>query len=408
MPSLQAFSVQMLLALAALVAVAVAVWSVLRSRARTRAILREGRLERAAAAESRALNGRYPVEENDPDLLERRGVARLTADLMMSDEWTQLGDQIAEWERTLESTPGGLRFHDVGVKTALSGLKGLIDEMPRTALADLKAAEDELGHFLDTHRRSADCHVLALLAARAHLMIGEACRAEAWPEELHRDLWRRMAKHFVQAGEILSDFDPLAYMSPLLAEAHYLQALGSPGGAHRLQQLFEDWIDLDPSNPLIYERHADFLADDMLVDDASIMAEADKALARTEGSLGFGGYALFFLPLLSRRDGARSMMDDDLFASAVFDLASMSASQAEVNQAANVLAVEMNSGEGSLAMRDMFCMIVQSQLEVIYPRLWSLPLAEVQALVSGSADIVTDEDDYGTVPLRDAVMSRAA
>ena len=101
-------------------------------------------------------------------------------------------------------------------------------------------------------------------------------------------------------------------------------------------------------------------------------------------------------------------MDEELFASAVLDLASMSASQAEVNQAANVLAVEMGKGEGSLAMRDMFCMIAQSRLEVIYPRLWSLQLAEVQTLLSGSTDFVAGDDEYETVPLREAAMSRAA
>lgn len=338
-----------------------------------------------------------PVEREDPDLIERVAVSRHIADLMLADEWTQLGDDIADWETRLAMAPGGARYHDVASDTALSGLRSLIDALPNTDLSDLDEAEAEVGHFIDTHERQSDNHVLAALAARAHLMVGEACRADLWPEELERDAWRRMARHFLEAGEILKNYDALAYMSPLLAEAHYRQALGSPGGAHRLDELFKNWIDLDPSNPLIYEVRADSLADPEVYSDDMILAQADEALERTEDTLGTGGYALFFLPLLERREGARELLDPDLFSGAMLDLASTEATQAEVNQTANALASELRvSGGTNSAMNDTLLVLIRWHLDVIYPRLWSVPENTIQTLVRDAAEAVPDMGPSGS------------
>ncbi len=348
---------------------------------------------RPAAAQSPTeppLDG-LPVEHQDPDLVERSVIAHHVARLMLADEWTEIADKIAEWEASLASTPGGLRYHDIAAETALSGLQGLIDDMSRNDLADLGPAEVELCHFLDTYRQTPDNHILALLAARAHLVIGEACRADHWPSAQQHSAWRRMAHHFLQAGEILAEFDALAFMSPLLAEAHYLQAQGSPGGIHQLPGLFEDWVDLDPANPAIYERHAEYLCDTRLVTDEDILAESDRALDRTEETLGFGGYALFFLPLLDQRDNVRHLLDTELFASAMLDLASMSASQSEVNQTANALAAELRATGGtSLALSDTLYMLIRSYLSVIYPRHWTIALDAVQILVKEATDVMPD------------------
>lgn len=333
-----------------------------------------------------------PVEAEDPDLVERVKVSRYIADLMLVDEWSEVGSEITEWEKQLISAPGGARYHDVGADVALSGLQSLIDAAPHSKLEDLDEAEVEVGHFIDTHQRHPNCHVLAALAARAHLALGEACRADHWPDDMQREVWRRMARHFLKAGEILEGFDPLAYMSPLLAEAHYLQALGSPGGAHRLPELFEQWISLDPSNPLIYECHARQLADIETTADDTILTEAERALERTEDILGAGGYALFFLPLLETRDGARDLLDTDLFASAMLDLASKEASQAEVNQTANALASEMRvTNTDCSAMNDTLYLLIRWHMKVIYPRLWTLPVDHVQSLVKSAAEAVPDD-----------------
>ncbi|MEM9970723.1 MAG: hypothetical protein AAF762_06450 [Pseudomonadota bacterium] len=332
------------------------------------------------------------IEHNDPDYQERRAVANLIAALMLEDEWVEIGDQIAQWEASLASTEGGMRFHEIAVDVALSGLQSLIDEAPHSDLKDLEDAEAELACFIDTHERAPDSHVLALLAARAHLLVGLAYRADHWPEDSAREAWRRMARHYVSAGEILSDFDARAMMSPLVAEAEYMQALGSPGQSHRIPELFENWIKLDPSNPAIYAAHAVWLADPENATDEVISELADEATDRTAETLGVGGYALFFQPLVGLRENAREIYDPELFAAAVLDLATMSATQAEVNRMADALAGEIRSigEEVPVALRDTLFMLIRTELRVLYPRLWSISDEAIRGFIREARDALPD------------------
>ncbi len=347
-------------------------------------------------------NARLPVQSKDPDLLEMVAISQHVANLVIAEEWTEIADEIANWEQILGATPGGRRYHDVAVMTCLSGLQGLLDEAPRRTLDDLDEAMVEVGHFIDSHSQAPDNHILALLAARAHIAVGEACSPDFWPEDQRKAVWRRMAQHYIAAGRILSAFDARAHISPLLAEAHYLQALGSPGGTARLKELFEDWIDLDPSNSGIYDTHIRaMVARDALTGD-DILHEADIALARTEQSLGFGGYALFFMPLLTEYEAARELLDHELYAAALLDLASNNATQSEVNQAAAALLAEIEDADAATAqvLRETLIVLIRQNLTVIYPRLWPMSVSEIQALVSeveeAAPDVLYDDEDDET------------
>lgn len=333
-----------------------------------------------------------PVRMDDPDYAECVAVSQHVADLMIADEWTEIADKIADWEAGLSSTPGGARYHEIAVKTCLSGLQALIDESPRDSLADLDEAEIEVGHFMDTHRQSRENHVLALLAARAHMALGEACAGDEWPQDQRRAAWRKMAQHFIAAGRILESFDALAHMSPLLAEAHYRHALGSPGGEDRLDDLFHDWIDLDPSNSNIYSAHVTALvALDRITGD-DVLEEAERAMQRTEDTLGFGGYALFFMPLLIEYDSARDLLDHELYAAALMDLASHSATQSEVNHAAAALLTEMEASTDAIsaAYKDTLIMMIRQFMTEIHPRIWPISAEEIQELAAEAAEVAPD------------------
>ena len=142
---------------------------------------------------------------------------------------------------------------------------------------------------------------------------------------------------------------------------------------------------------------ADSLANIDDYTDDMVLAQADEALERTEDTLGAGGYALFFMPLLERREGARDLLDQDLFSSAMLDLASTEATQAEVNQTANALASELRvSGDANSAMKDTLLVLIRWHLDVIYPRLWSVPEAAIQTLVRDAAEAVPDMNAGGS------------
>lgn len=339
-----------------------------------------------------------PVNEDDPDLVEASAVHKAIADLMISDEWVELADKIAGWEAELASTPGGIRYHDVATDVALSGLQSLIDDVQHQSLDELKPAEYELGHFVDTQVGSPDHPVLACLAARAHMMLGYAYRAEFWPDEFQKECWRKTAQHFIAAGELLEQFDPIEHVSPLIAEAQYLQAQGTPGGLERLRDLFEAWIELDPSNPAIYSVHVPHLLPDRMGSETELREGAEAALERTEATLGYAGYAFFFLPILTERPELGHLLDAEQFATGFLDLAERAESQAEVNWAAATLAQaqEGASGEAAMAMQDTFCMIVSRHLKVIYPRIWPFDLAEVETRVEAATTALFDLDGLDT------------
>ena len=335
-----------------------------------------------------------PFEQNDPDDAEYRAVARLIADLMLADEWIEIADRISEWEADLVSTPGGLRYHDIATEVALSGLQSVIDTVRHESLLDLEDAEYEVSCFFASHQAAPDNHVLAVLAARSNIMIGNACRADHWPQDIGRDAWRRMARYFMAAGDILEDHDARALMSPLVAEAQYLQALGAPGGEHKIPELFEEWITLDPSSPRIYARHAEWLSDPDNASKDTILEFADEAMTRTEDTLGLGGYALFFQPLLDLSEDARTIYDPELYATAILDLATLSATQADVNRAADALAGEIeNCGDDApVALKDTLLILVRNEIKVCYPRLWTRSEDAIRSLISEAADTIPDLD----------------
>ncbi len=342
-----------------------------------------------------------PVVRNDPDLVAHAAVANRVSDLFARCEWEQLSHEIAVWERRLDATPGGTRHHDIAIETCLMPLQSCIDEAPRDTLDDLADAEDMVADYVARHTDAEEDTVHAVLAACAHMLIADNCRAEFWPEAERARAYRHLAHHYLKANAILARFDPVKLMSPLLASAYYELALGMPDGQARLEPAFEDWIDLDPSNPAIYNVHMAQLFAEGPIKLPVLKREADRAALRTEETLGQGGYALCVLAALAECPELRDHIDDERLGSGLIDLARLSGTQADVNWAAATLARE--AGIGSEArkaqMQNAFDTLVRRHLGVIYPRLWQLPLYAIRALLADTfertgAPKITENPDF--------------
>lgn len=342
-----------------------------------------------------------PVVRNDPDLVAHAAVANRVSDLFARCEWTQLSREISVWERRLDATPGGTRHHDIAIETCLLPLQACLDDAPRNSLDDLSDANDMIADYVARHTEAPEDPVHAVLAACAHMLVADNCRAEFWPDSEKSRAWRHMAKHYLKAEAILSRFDPVAYMSPLLASAYYELALGMPDGAARLKPAFEDWIDLDPSNPAIYAVHMPQLFKDGPVNLSAFNSEVAKAEARTAETLGKGGYALCALPALADCPELREHVDAQRLATALTDLARLSGTQADVNWAAATLLKEgtLVTGERRGVYRDAFDALVRRHLGVIYPRLWHIPLDQIRANLADTfertgAPKITENPDF--------------
>ena len=342
-----------------------------------------------------------PVVRNDPDLVAHAAVANRVSDLFARCEWAQLSLEISTWERRLDATPGGTRHHDIAIETCLMPLQTCLDEAPRNTLDDLEDANAMIADYVARHTEAPEDPVHAALAACAHMLVADNCRAEFWPESESKRAWRYMAQHFLAAEAILSRFDPVEHMSPLLASANYELALGMPDGAARLRPAFEDWIDLDPSNPAIYDIHMPQLFGDGPINLRVFKAEADRAEARTSETLGKGGYALCVLPALADCPELRAHVDAKRLSEGLMDLARLSGTQADVNWAASVLLkeIEQSSAESQDVYRNAFDALVRRHLGVIYPRLWHIPLDQIRARLGDTftrtgAPKITENPDF--------------
>lgn len=352
-----------------------------------------------------------PVVQNDPDHVERATIINRVSQLVVADDWATLAAQIAYWENKLAETPGGVRKHELGIETCLTGLQTLLDEADRGTLDTLALAEAEVDRFVARHRADPGNHILAILAARAHIAIGASCNADFWPEAQRKRAWRQMAQHYVQAEDILTPFDPVTCMSPLLGEAYYHLALGMPDGGKRLRLLFEDWIDLDPSNPAIYATHAPHLLPRNLGSVEELQSAAVEARERTAETLDDGGYALFWLSLLEEDDDeVRAAMDTQTFANGLLDLARLSSTQAEVNWAAALLMQQRDASYGDAARIYGAALhrLVRRHMGVIYPRFWHVELPEIRNLLSDVYARIGEAEPRGIRKTRLAEPSYAA
>lgn len=346
-----------------------------------------------------------PVVHQDPDHMARADIVSEISGLVLEGDWSALASRIALWENRLEATPGGARAHDIAIDTCLAALQNLIDEAPRSTIDDLKGAEIAVEQMVATQKLFADNHILAVLAARGHMLIAETCAADFWPENERKEAWRRMAHHYLAAESILTPFDPVSHMSPLLAGCFYRLALGMPDGDARIRPAFEDWIDLDPSDPAIYATHVKTILPTAHGSIAELIREADRAERRTSETLGQGGYALFMVPVLEEDDSLREEVEPDRLAAGLMDLARMSGTQAEVNWAAACLARESAFGTPGRRqiMLSAFDGLVRRNLGVIYPRLWDMPLNEIRSKLKDVFESTPADADVGDDDLDGAI-----
>ncbi|WP_299753011.1 hypothetical protein [uncultured Boseongicola sp.] len=333
-----------------------------------------------------------PVVRNDPDFVAHSAVANRVSDLFERCDWTQLSREISVWERRLDATPGGTRHHDIAVETCLLPLQTCLDEAARGSLDDLEEADEMIAGYVARHTDAPGDPVHAVLAACAHMLVADNCRAEFWPDSERKRAWRHMAQHYLKAEAILAPFDPVAQMSPLLASAYYELALGMPDGGARLKPAFEDWIDLDPSNPAIYAVHMPQSFGDGPINLKSFNEEARRAEARTSETLGLGGFALCVLPSLAYCPELREHIDADRLSAALLDLARLSGTQADVNWAAATLIKERELASGARrdTYRDAFDSLVRRHLGVIYPRLWHISLDNIRAQLADTFERTGD------------------
>lgn len=279
-------------------------------------------------------------------------LARLDAPVMRvgpeRTEWHCIRDDHAamaaagEWSDLLEA----LRFTDQERTVASGGRRvaPLISEGMRAGLAqaiegsDWDAARAELATLETLYDRNPEDYCAAQTLAQAHIDLADAKRAQAAGQALSQELWAESAAHFAAAEDLVTLFDPIEEMSPLLAGTRYALVRGIDDGGAVVREWYEDWVDLDPEDAQVHAAHATNLLPGWFGSLSSFEREARRAVRLTDGVSGKAAYAAFHIAAADALGDLVPTIDYEYFFEALADYQSATGCQHRANQAANLLA----------------------------------------------------------------------
>jgi len=266
----------------------------------------------------------------------------------------QLGPEMTEWQCIREDhaamTAAGqwgdvldaLRFADQDGTMASGGQRvaPLISLGIRTRCTDALLRDDhaaamaELVRFQAVLEMNPEDHAAAHLVAQTQIEIGLAKRAIAGTT---RTAWAESAAHFAAAEDILDTFDPIAEMSPLLAETRYLLVRGIEDGAALCRDWYEDWCDLAPNDAAPHAAHAVHLLPDWFGSLAAFEKAACRAARLTRQVTGQAAYAVYHMTARQELGDMLPTVDLELFLRGLSDFVLATGCQHRANVAAQLL-----------------------------------------------------------------------
>lgn len=305
------------------------------------------RQEDAVLLRSRGEDSPFRVEGMPADVV----LSRLDATVMRvgpeATEWHCVREDHAamadagEWADLLEA----MRFADQERSMASGGRRvaALISEGVRAGLTEALARRDwrrartELDRFEAVMAMHPEDYAAGYLLAQAHLDIGAAMLAAASEGQLSRELTSQSATHYAAAEEILTAFDPIEQLSPLLAGSRYLLVRGIEDGAELCRDWFEDWCDLDPEDAEVHATHAVHLLPDWFGTLGTFEKEARRAALMTQDSTGRSAYAVFHMAAAEALGDFVPTLDLEFFIEALGDYQDATGCQHRANVAASLL-----------------------------------------------------------------------
>ncbi len=249
-----------------------------------------------------------PILAESVEVFERREIERGFARLADEALWHSILDRIRGVDLSRQTFASGRRYFDSARAGALNPVTRNLRPKPK-----LEAAIAALPNLSSLHAADTRDYMPAVLLARAKIEIAWAMRGAMQPSGVSEKSKRSAAVYFGRAEAAIESFDPIELNSPMLAESRYLITPGIENGGDYLRDWYEDWADLDPSNPNMLATHSRFLMPDWYGDLDEIDYEARRAITRADDGLGFGAYPMFWRRPLEIDASALAKIDPDLF-----------------------------------------------------------------------------------------------
>jgi hypothetical protein len=254
------------------------------------------------------------------------------AAMAAAGEWADLLEALrfTDQERTMAS--GGHRVAPLisdGMRAGLTQAIGMSDwDRAGAELAKLESVFD--GH--------ADDYCAAQVLAQAHIDLAVAKQTRSAIGQLSRDAWAETTAHYAKAEKLVTQFDPIEEMSPLLAATRYALVRGIEDGGSVCREWYEDWCDLDPEDAAAHAAHAVNMLPSWYGSLSAFEREARRAVKLTDGVTGKAAYAVYHLAAAKELGDLSPTINYEYFFSALGDYQTVTGCQHRANVAAHLLA----------------------------------------------------------------------
>jgi hypothetical protein len=272
-----------------------------------------------------------PVMRIGPEKTEWQCVRDDHAAMAAAGEWPDLLEALRYTDQERVMASGGRRVAPLISEGMRSGLTGALSR------ADWTAAKAELTLLEDVFDTNPEDYCAAQVLAQAHIDMANATRSPT-AAQLSRDAWLEAAAHYAAAEDLLTLFDPIEEMSPLLASTRYALVPGIEDGGSVCREWYEDWVDLDPEDAAAHATHAVNMLPGWYGSLAAFEREARRAVRLTEGLTGKAAYAVFHISAAETLGDLSPTLDHELFFEALGDFQSATGCQVRANVAAHLLA----------------------------------------------------------------------
>lgn len=272
-----------------------------------------------------------PVLRTGPEATEWQCVRDDHAAMAAAGEWADLleGLRYTDQERIMAS--GGRRVAPLISDGMRAGLASAIGR------SDWTLARAELAVLQDLQDRNPNDYCAAQVLAQAHVDLANARRKHDAGRSLSQADLAESAAHFAAAEELVTDFDPIEEMSPLLAGTRYALVRGVEDGGSVARDWYDDWCDLDPEDAAVHAAHAVNMLPGWYGSLSAFEREARRAVRMTEAVTGKAAYAVYHLAAADTLGDLAPTVDYELFFTAIGDYLAATGCQHRANIAASLL-----------------------------------------------------------------------
>jgi hypothetical protein len=272
-----------------------------------------------------------PVMRVGPEKTEWQCVRDDHAAMAEAGEWPDLLEALRYTDQERVMASGGRRVAPLISEGMRSGLTRAI------ARADWTAAKAELAILDSVYEKNPEDYCAAQVLAQAHIDLANAKRNSLAANQLSRETWADAAAHYSEAEDLVTLFDPIEEMSPLLAATRYGLVPGIEDGGTVCREWYEDWVDLDPEDAAVHAAHAVNMLPGWYGSLSAFEREARRAVRLTDGVTGKAAYAIFHIAAADALGDVAPTLDHEFFFEALADYQSATGCQLRANVAAHLL-----------------------------------------------------------------------